>query len=125
LVNNVLLGVFTRIVAIPLGFISKKELMDTSTPAGEFMLTMFGAMAQLERSYILDRQKEGIAIAKDEGKYKGRKPIEVDNTIWDSLYKQWKAGEITATKFMKSLDLKPNTFYRKLKDYEKGVGNNG
>lgn len=106
-------------------FISKKETIDTSTVAGRFMLTVFGALAELERGYILDRQKEGIEIAKKEGKYKGRKPIDVDNTLWESLYKQWKSKEITATKFMKSLDLKPNTFYRKIKEYEEGAANNG
>lgn len=107
-------------------FISKKEAIDTSTPTGEFMLTVFGAMAQLERAYILDRQKEGIAIAKKEGKYKGRKPIEVDDILFDTLYKQWKRKEITATKFMDMVSLKPNTFYRKVKAYEetRGIVNN-
>ena len=45
-------------------FVSKKETIDTNTPSGQFMLTVFGAMAQLERDYILDRQREGIAVAK-------------------------------------------------------------
>lgn len=106
-------------------FISKKESIDTNTVAGKFMLTVFGACAELERGYILDRQKEGIEIAKKEGKYKGRKPLEVDNILWDSLYKRWKAGEITATKMMQKLNLKPNTFYRKAKEYEEGIKLNG
>jgi DNA invertase Pin-like site-specific DNA recombinase len=89
------------------------------------MLTVFGAIAELERGYILDRQKEGIAIAKKEGKYKGRKPISVNNDTWENLYKQWKSGEITATKFMNSVNLKANTFYRKVKAYEEGVMVNG
>ncbi len=54
-------------------FISKKEAIDTTTPTGKFMLTVFGAVAELEREYILQRQKEGIAIAKQNGVYKGRK----------------------------------------------------
>ncbi len=102
-------------------FVSKKEAIDTNTPAGKFMLTVFGAIAELERGYILDRQKEGIAIAKKEGKYKGRKPISINNDTWENLYKQWKAKEITATKFMDSVNLKANTFYRKVKAYEEGV----
>ncbi len=106
-------------------FVSKKEAIDTNTPAGKFMLTVFGAIAELERGYILDRQKEGIAIAKKEGKYKGRKPISVNNDTWENLYKQWKAKEITATKFMDSVNLKANTFYRKVKVYEEGVIVNG
>ena len=60
------------------GFISQKESIDTDTATGRFMLTVFAAVAQLEREYMLARQKEGIAIAKVEGKYKGRKPIEVN-----------------------------------------------
>ena len=52
-------------------FISLKECIDTTTPQGKFMLTVFAAMAELERDNILQRQKEGIAIAKAKGKYKG------------------------------------------------------
>ncbi len=106
-------------------FVSKKEAIDTNTVPGKFMLTVFGAIAELERGYILDRQKEGIEIAKKEGKYKGRKPISVNNETWESLYKQWQAGEITATKFMNSVNLKANTFYRKVKAYEEGAKVNG
>ena len=62
-------------------FISQKETIDTQTPSGKFMLTVFAAMAELEREQILQRQKEGIAAAKEAGKYKGRKPIEVDDDL--------------------------------------------
>lgn len=48
--------------------------LDTSTPTGKLMLTMLGAVAEFERSIMLERQKEGVAKAKAEGKYKGRKP---------------------------------------------------
>jgi DNA invertase Pin-like site-specific DNA recombinase len=56
-------------------FVSKKESIDTTTPAGKFMLTVFAAVSELERDYILQRQSEGIAIAKAKGVYRGRKPI--------------------------------------------------
>lgn len=98
-------------------FISKKECIDTNSPAGMFMLTIFGAMAQLERSYILDRQKEGIALAKGRGVYKGRKRIV--NTKFPVIYTDWKAGNITAVSAMKKLDMKANTFYRRVQEYEK------
>jgi len=49
--------------------------MDTHTPTGKLMLTMLGAVAQFEREMMLERQREGIAKAKSEGRYKGRKPI--------------------------------------------------
>lgn len=100
-------------------FISQKESIDTDTPTGRFMLTIFGAVAQLEREYILARQKEGIAIAKVEGKYKGRKPIDVDKDKFISVYNRWKSEEITARASMKELGIKASTFYRRVKAYEK------
>lgn len=103
-------------------FISKKEAIDTDTPAGKFMLTVFGAQAELERSYILQRQREGIEIAKREGKYLGRKPIVVDEVLLKRRYSDWKEGKITARAFMKELGLKPATFYRRIKEYEKRLG---
>ena len=81
-----------------------------------FMLTVFGALAELERENILERQREGIEIAKSEGKYKGRKPIDYDEAQMKALCKKWRAGEITATAAMKELGLKPNTFYRRVKE---------
>lgn len=101
-------------------FVSKKESIDTSTPTGKFMLTVFGAVAQLERDYLLQRQKEGIAIAKEEGKFKGRAPIKIDEDLFTALYTEWKTEKITAKKFMDRVNLKPNTFYRKVKQYEAG-----
>ena len=94
-------------------FISKKEAIDTTTPTGKFMLTIFGAVAELEREYILQRQREGIAIAKENGVYKGRKPIE--RPEFAAVVSLWRKGEITAVEAMKRLDMKPSTFYRKVK----------
>ena len=102
-------------------FISQKENIDTNTPTGRFMLTVFAAVAQLEREYMLARQKEGIAVAKAEGKYKGRKPIEVDKDKFVVVYNSWKAGEITARASMKELGIKASTFYRRVKAYETNI----
>lgn len=98
-------------------FISLKESIDTTTPTGEFMLTVFAAVAQLERAYILDRQKEGIEIAKEQGKYKGRKAIEYP-VQWDKYYKLYKNNSLQAVDMMKILELKKTTFYKLLKAYE-------
>ena len=68
-----LLELIEKLTAKNVEFISKKEAIDTTTPTGKFMLTVFGAVAELEREYILQRQREGIAIAKENGIYKGRK----------------------------------------------------
>ena len=94
-------------------FVSKKEAIDTSTPTGKFMLTVFGAVAELELEYILQRQREGIAVAKAAGIYKGRKPIE--HPEFDKVVRQWREGRFTAVEAMKRLDMKPSTFYRKVK----------
>lgn len=98
-------------------FKSIKEEIDTTTPTGEFMLTIFGAVAQLERDYIADRRAEGIAIAKEEGKFKGRKPIEYPKQ-WDKYYKMYKEGTIKAVDMMKILELKKTTFYKLIKQAE-------
>lgn len=95
-------------------FISKKEAIDTTTPTGKFMLTVFGAVAELEREYILQRQKEGIEIAKVQGKYKGRKRIEHQD--FDSVVGKWKSGKMTATKAMTLLGMTKSTFYRRIKE---------
>lgn len=99
-------------------FVSAKESIDTSTPQGRFVLTIFAALSELEREQTLQRQREGIEIAKAQGKYKGRKRIEVDEELFKKLYKKWKAGEITAVQFQHKLGLIPNTFYRRIKRYE-------
>ena len=99
-------------------FISLKEKVDTSTPQGRLIMTIFAGLAQFEREQILQRQAEGIAIAKAQGKYKGRQPIKIDKDAFTEQYQQWKAGTITAAQAMRALNLKPNTFYRRVKEME-------
>lgn len=98
-------------------FISQKEKIDTDTPAGKFMLTIFGAVAELEREYIRQRQREGIEIAKENGKYKGRPEKQLDN--FSEVYVQWKKGEITAKFASEQLGISRSTFYRKVSEHEK------
>lgn len=116
-----LLEITDQMTAKGVEFYSQKEKIDTSTPAGKAMLTILGAISQLEREYILERQAEGIAIKKERGEYKGRVPIKVDEEKFESEYKQWKAGNITAKAAMEHLGLKPNTFYRRVAAYEAKV----
>lgn len=97
-------------------FISQKESIDTNTPAGKFMLTIFGAVAELEREYIRQRQREGIEIAKEKGKYNGRPQKQLDN--FEEIYAVWKSGKITATYASKQLEISRSTFYRKAEQYE-------
>ena len=111
-----LLSIVSELTDKGVEFVSLKENIDTTTPQGRFMLTVFGALAELERENTLERQREGIEIAKSEGKYKGRKPIDYDEAQMKALCKKWRAVEITATAAMKELGLKPNTFYRRVKE---------
>jgi DNA invertase Pin-like site-specific DNA recombinase len=111
-----LLELVEQLTSKQVEFISKKEAIDTYTPTGKFMLTIFGAVAELEREYILQRQKEGIAIAKQKGVYKGRKPIE--HPKFTEVVLLWQQNKITAVEAMKRLNMKPNTFYRRVKDCE-------
>ncbi len=97
--------------------VSLKENLDTDTPQGRFMLTVFAALAELERETIRDRQQEGIRIAKAEGKYKGRKPLPLDEHFFSSECKKWKAGIQTATETQRHLGMKPNRFYRLARKY--------
>lgn len=113
-----LLTVISELTEKGVEFVSLKESIDTATPQGRFMLTVFGALAELERESILERQREGIEIAKSEGKYKGRKPVDVNEEKLKVVCAKWRAGEITATAAMKEVGLKPNTFYRRVKEME-------
>ncbi len=112
-----LLSIIDMLTQKNVEFISIKENIDTTTPQGRFMLTVFAALAELERENILQRQKEGIAIAKEKGKYKGRQPIKIDVERFKTICERWRAGELTAVEAMDKLNLKPNTFYRRVKEF--------
>ena len=99
-------------------FVSLKENIDTDTPQGRFLLTVFGAVAQLERESMLERQREGIEIAKKAGKYRGRKPIRVDEKEFVRVYDRWKRGEIKGVDAQRILGLKPSTFYRRVREHD-------
>lgn len=88
----------------------------------DMMLTTLSWVADQERKKIRTRQAEGIAIAKADGKFKGRAPIQVDSVQFEQEYRLWKSGQITATAAMRHLGIKPNTFYRRVAEYEKANG---
>lgn len=111
-----LLSIVAELERRKVEFKSLKESIDTTTPQGRFMLTVFAAMAELERENIRENQKEGIKIAKAEGKYTGRQPIQIDEERFREVCKRWRAREITARAAMDELNMKPNTFYRRVKD---------
>lgn len=112
-----LLGIVELLNGKNVKLVSLKENLDTSTPTGKLMLTVIGAIAEFERQNILERQREGIAIAKRQGKYKGRKAVVLDN--FNEVYDSWKKGEITAVAASKILGINRGTFYNRVKSYEK------
>lgn len=97
--------------------VSNKENIDTNSATGTLMLTVLGAIAEFERANMLERQREGIAIAKAAGKFKGRKPIEYPDN-WKEIYEKWKNRNITSNNAMEQLGLKRNTFYKLVKEYK-------
>lgn len=103
-------------------FISRKESIDTSTPAGKMMLTFFAAIAEFEREVLLERQREGIREAKKNGAYRGRQKKAMDEERFAALYTEWKAGKMQAVAFQKAMKLNPRTFYRRVQAYEAQKG---
>ena len=97
--------------------ISLKENIDTSTPQGKLMLTMLGAINEFERMNMLERQREGIAIAKANGKYKGRKAIEIDEKFKE-LYEKYMARKINKTQFADELGVSRTTLYKLIEEYD-------
>ncbi|CAH0149299.1 recombinase family protein [Peribacillus sp. Bi134] len=81
------------------------------------IIEVYTSMAEQERVNIKQRQSEGIAVAKAKGKHLGRPVLELPKE-WGRLYKEWKAGRITAVKFIEEVDMKKATFYKKVKEYE-------
>jgi DNA invertase Pin-like site-specific DNA recombinase len=98
--------------------VSLKENIDTTTPQGRFVLTVFGALAELERESTIQRQREGIAAAMLKGKKFGRPRVETPKD-WDKVIALWKKDDITAVEAMRRLNVNRGTFYRRMKELGK------
>ena len=96
--------------------VSVKENLDTSTPAGRLMLTMIGAINELERANLLKRQAEGIAIAKAKGKYKGRKAIEINEAFIEG-YNKYLARKLSKSALAKELGVSRPTLDKLINEY--------
>ncbi len=105
--------------------VSNKENVDTSTPTGKLMLTMIGAIAEFERQNMLDRQREGIAIKKEQDKhlppeqrtYKGRKPVNIDDATFMAQYERYMKREINKGQLAKILDVSRPTLDRLIAEH--------
>ena len=113
-----LLNIIDQLNDKGVSLVSNKENIDTDSPTGKFMLTVFAVLSQLEREQLKQRQREGIEIAKAQGKYTGRKPIPTDWAKFEQLYGEWKAKRITGRDFMWRMGITANTFYRRVRQYE-------
>lgn len=92
--------------------VSNKESFDTSTPTGKLMVTMIGAINEFERMNLLERQREGIAIAKRQGKYIGRNQVNIDPEQWREVYERYTKGELTLSALARELDISRPTAYK-------------
>ena len=97
-------------------FVSLKEQFDTTTPAGRLQMTMMAAIAEFERDMILERQREGIAIAKAAGKYKGRKEITIPNI--GEYYEKYMSRHGTKVSIAAELDISRTTLDRLFSKYK-------
>ena len=98
-------------------FVSLKENIDTTTPAGHLQLVLFGAIAEFERETIRERQQEGIKLALDEKRPYGRPKAQVTDKLRNA-YLQWKKGNITAIQAMDKAGVKRTTFYKLVKQLD-------
>ena len=112
-----LLDIVEQLKAKGVHLVSNKEAIDTSTPQGRLMLTMIGAINEFERENLLERQREGIAIAQREGKYSGRKKLELQN--FDKYYEMYLNREISKIELAEKLKISRPTLDRHLKEREK------
>jgi len=97
---------------------SQKEGICTDTASGRLQVALFAALSQFEREIMLERQAEGVAVAKATGKYKGGVPKPTDWDKFNSVYSLWKAGNLTAVATQKLMGMTAPTWYRRVKEWE-------
>ena len=111
-----LLDIVERLKEEGVHLVSNKENIDSSTPQGKLMLTMIAAIYEFERENMLERQREGIAIAKREGKFKGRKPLELGD--FDKYYELYVSRQITKSEMARKLNISRPTLDKMIKAKE-------
>ena len=111
-----LLSIVELLNSKKVSLISSKENIDSSTPTGKLMLTMIGAINEFERANLLERQREGIAIAKEKGKYKGRKEVKIND--FELHYNKYLNRELNKTQLAKELNISRPTLDKLIKEYK-------
>ena len=110
-----LLEIVDQLTAKGVHLVSNKENIDSSTPTGKLMLTMIGAIAEFERQNLLERQAEGIAIAKREGKFKGGQVKKINDQVFAKYYADYKLRKINKTQLAAALEISRPTLDKLLK----------
>ena len=113
-----LLAIVEMLTEREINLVSNKENIDTSTPAGKLMLTVLAAIYEFERTNMLERQAEGIEIAKRENKYAncGRKKTEITDE-YEQLIRQYVDGKITKVQLAVMMNVSRPTLNRILNEY--------
>ena len=116
-------GVVVRILNLPTTLI---DLTDDTRGLLEMvqniLIEVLGTIAETELAFRANRQREGIEQAKQKGVYKGRKPVEYDHRQFEDVYVRWRSGSLKAVEAMRLMGMKPNTWYRRVHEYEEIVG---
>ena len=116
-------GCYVVVLSMPLLDTRPKEgVVDVSEMVSKIALTIFAWMAQRETEERKRRQRDGIEIAKREGKYKGRKPVEVDKYEFARLFTEVQSGERTNKYVMDKMGLKRNTYYKLVEEFKTKTG---
>lgn len=97
----------------------KEGDIDTTSPTGKLVFSIFASLAEFERETIRQRQAEGIAIAKANGVYKGRVRKQINFNDFVSLYNKWQNKEITKEYMRKKLNVSLSTLDRRIAQYRK------
>ena len=113
-----LLSIVEQLQAKKINLVSLKENLDTSTPTGKLLLTMIGAIDEFERANLLERQKEGIAIAKKNGVYKGRQPAKINKDHFEECYQKYMTRQINKNRFADLIGVTWPTADKLIKAYE-------
>ena len=100
----------------------REGVTDVSELVAKIALAVFSWMAQRETEERKRRQRDGIEAAKREGKYKGRKPVEVDRYKFAELLAEVRRGERTNKYAMDQLGLKRNTYYKLIEEFDNKEG---
>ena len=112
-----LLELVERLSEMGVGFVSLKEKIDTGTPSGKFMLTVFAGIAELERAFILQRSREGIEAARKAGKHLGR-PVKQAPDNFDVLVRDWECKLVPLSKVLSDCGgISESTFYRRRREH--------